>query len=240
MHEFGHGVYERQVDPALERTPLCNGVSLGMHESQSRMWENLVGRSLPFLRWFYPRLQEAFPSQLGSVEVEDFYRAVNKIEPSFIRVDADQVTYNMHVILRFELEQEIVTGAIALEDVPEAWNAKMKEYLGVDVPDDRRGVLQDVHWSGGGFGYFPTYSLGNVISLQIWEKVREASPGSGRAVRARRVCAAARVARAERASLRAQVHAAGDAATGGRLAARRRPVPPLPKDKVGELTGAAA
>jgi len=176
MHEFGHGLYERQVDPALERTPLCNGVSLGLHESQSRMWENLVGRSLPFLRWLYPRLQEAFPTQLGSVAVEDFYRAVNKIEPSFIRVDADQVTYNMHVILRFELEQEIVSGLIPLKDLPEAWNAKMKEYLGVDVPDDRRGVLQDVHWSGGGLGYFPTYSLGNVISLQIWEKVREAIP----------------------------------------------------------------
>jgi carboxypeptidase Taq len=110
------------------------------------------------------------------VELEDFYRAVNKIEPSFIRVDADQVTYNMHVILRFELEQEIVTGAIALADVPEAWNAKMQEYLGVDVPDDRRGVLQDVHWSGGGFGYFPTYALGNVMSLQIWERVYEAIP----------------------------------------------------------------
>jgi carboxypeptidase Taq len=176
MHEFGHGLYEHQVDRSLERTPLCGGVSLGLHESQSRMWENLVGRSLPFLRWFYPRLQEAFSAQLGSVEVEDFYRAVNKIEPTFIRVDADQVTYNMHVILRFELEQEIVTDAIALADVPEAWNAKMKEYLGVDVPDDRRGVLQDVHWSGGGMGYFPTYSLGNVMSLQIWERVREAIP----------------------------------------------------------------
>jgi carboxypeptidase Taq len=176
MHEFGHGLYERQVDPALERTPLCGGVSLGLHESQSRMWENLVGRSLPFLRWYYPRLQEAYPAQLGSVEVEDFYRAVNKIEPTFIRVDADQVTYNMHVILRFELEQEIVTEALALADVPEAWNAKMKEYLGIDVPDDRRGVLQDVHWSGGGMGYFPTYSLGNVMSLQIWERVREAIP----------------------------------------------------------------
>jgi carboxypeptidase Taq len=176
MHEFGHGLYERQVDPALERTPLCNGVSLGLHESQSRMWENLVGRSLPFLRWFYPHLQAAFPAQLGSVEVEDFYRAVNKIEPSFIRVDADQITYNMHVILRFELEQEIVAGSIALEELPEAWNTKMKEYLGVEVPDDRRGVLQDVHWSGGGIGYFPTYSLGNVISLQIWEKVRESIP----------------------------------------------------------------
>jgi carboxypeptidase Taq len=176
MHEFGHGLYERQVDPALERTPLCGGVSLGLHESQSRMWENLVGRSLPFLRWFYPQVQKAFPDQLGSVELEDFYRAVNKIQPTFIRVDADQVTYNLHVILRFELEQEIIGGSVALKDLPEAWNARMKEYLGVDVPDDRRGVLQDVHWSGGGLGYFPTYSLGNVISLQIWQKVREAIP----------------------------------------------------------------
>jgi carboxypeptidase Taq len=176
MHEFGHGLYERQVDPALERTPLCTGVSLGIHESQSRMWENLVGRSLPFLRFLYPRIQEAFPEQLGSVEVDEFYRAVNAIQPSLIRVDADQVTYNMHVILRFELEQEIIAGHVALEDVPEAWNARMKEYLGIDVPDDRRGVLQDVHWSAGGMGYFPTYSLGNVISLQLWERVREALP----------------------------------------------------------------
>jgi len=176
MHEFGHGLYERQVDPALDRTPLGTGVSLGLHESQSRMWENLVGRSLPFLRWLYPKLQETFSAQLGSVDVEEFYRAVNKIQPSFIRVDADQVTYNMHVILRFELEQDIVLERIALKDLPEAWNAKMKEYLGIDVPDDRRGVLQDIHWSGGGFGYFPTYSLGNVISLQIWERVREAIP----------------------------------------------------------------
>ncbi len=176
MHEFGHGLYEHQIDPALERTPLCTGVSLGIHESQSRMWENLVGRSRPFLRFLFPRLQEAFPEQLGSVEVDDFYRAVNKIQPSLIRVDADQVTYNMHVILRFELEQEILAGSIALKELPEAWGARMKEYLGIDVPDDRRGVLQDVHWSGGSMGYFPTYSLGNVISLQIWEKVREALP----------------------------------------------------------------
>lgn len=176
MHEFGHGLYERQVDPALERTPLCTGVSLGLHESQSRMWENLVGRSLPFLRFLFPRLQQAFPEQLGAVDVEGFHRAVNKIEPSLIRVDADQVTYNMHVILRFELEQEVLAGSVRLKELPEAWNARMKEYLGVDVPDARRGVLQDVHWSGGAIGYFPTYSLGNVMSLQIWERVRDALP----------------------------------------------------------------
>jgi carboxypeptidase Taq len=176
MHEFGHGLYERQVDPALERTPLCDGVSLGIHESQSRMWENLVGRSLPFLRFAYPRIQELFPEQLGSVGLDEFYRAVNAIQPSLIRVDADQVTYNMHIILRFELEQEIIAGSVGLEELPEAWNARMKEYLGIDVPDDRRGVLQDVHWSAGGMGYFPTYSLGNVISLQMWERVREDLP----------------------------------------------------------------
>jgi len=176
LHEFGHGLYERQINPALERTPLCTGVSLGIHESQSRMWENLVGRGLPFLRWLYPRLQREFPEQLGAVEVDEFYRAVNKIQPSLIRVDADQVTYNLHIILRFELEQEILGGSVALDELPGAWAARMEEYLGIEVPDDRRGVLQDVHWSGGGFGYFPTYSLGNVISLQMWERVREAIP----------------------------------------------------------------
>jgi carboxypeptidase Taq len=117
-----------------------------------------------------------FPEQLGSIAVEDFYRAVNKVQPSLIRVDADQVTYNMHIILRFELEQDLLAGSVALDELPEAWAERMRAYLGIEVPDDRRGVLQDVHWSGGGFGYFPTYSLGNVISLQIWERVREAIP----------------------------------------------------------------
>jgi carboxypeptidase Taq len=174
MHEFGHGLYERQIDPALERTPLCTGVSFGLHESQSRMWENLVGRSLPFLRWFFPHLQRAFPAQLNGVDTDAFYRAVNKVQPSLIRVEADQVTYNMHIILRFELEQEIFDGRVSLRDLPEAWAARMHDYLGMGVPDDRRGVLQDVHWSSGGFGYFSTYSLGNVYSLQIWERVRAA------------------------------------------------------------------
>jgi carboxypeptidase Taq len=169
MHEFGHGCYEHQVDPSLERTPLCSGVSLGLHESQSRMWENLVGRSLPFWRYFFPRIQQAFP-QLGSVELDTWYRAVNKVQPTLIRVDADEVTYNFHVILRFELEQDIVNGTIELADLPELWDAKMEKYLGIDVPDEARGVLQDVHWSFGGLGYFPTYSLGNVMSVQIWER----------------------------------------------------------------------
>ena len=176
MHEYGHGLYEHQVDRALERTPLGSGVSLGLHESQSRMWENLVGRSLPFWRGFYGRVQDHFPAQLGSVELERWFAAVNRVHPSLIRIHADEVTYNMHVILRFELEQEIVNQRIALRDLPEAWNARMEEYLGIEVPSDAEGVLQDVHWSGGAIGYFSTYSLGNVMSLQIWERVLEELP----------------------------------------------------------------
>jgi carboxypeptidase Taq len=173
MHEFGHGVYEWGVDESIAGTPLGSGVSLGLHESQSRTWENLVGRSRSFWRFFYPRLQEAFPGQLRSVDEEAFYRAVNKVHPSLIRIDADEVTYNLHIILRFELEQELIDERLVVRDLPGAWNARMEEYLGVDVPDDARGVLQDMHWAGGGFGYFPTYSLGNVISVQIWERLKE-------------------------------------------------------------------
>jgi carboxypeptidase Taq len=176
MHEFGHGLYEASVDPALERSPLASGCSLGLHESQSRTWENLVGRSRPFWRYFYPTLREAFPATLGGVDEEAFYRAVNKVQPSLIRVEADEATYNLHVILRFELEQLLVEGRLDVAGLPEAWNARVKDYLGLDVPDDARGVLQDVHWSGGAFGYFPTYALGNVIAAQIWEAIRADMP----------------------------------------------------------------
>jgi carboxypeptidase Taq len=176
MHEYGHGLYEHQVDTAFQRTPLGSGVSLGLHESQSRMWENLVGRSRPFWNLFYPRVQATFPEQLGKVELEAFYRAVNRVQPSLIRIKADEVTYNMHIILRFELEQDLVNGRVELAELPELWNAKMDEYLGVEVPDDANGVLQDVHWSAGTMGYFPTYSLGNVISVQIWERLRRDLP----------------------------------------------------------------
>lgn len=176
MHECGHGLYENGVGAGLYRTPLARGTSLGMHESQSRMWENLVGRSRPFWRFFYPSLQKTFPAQLGNVDLETFYRAINKIHPSLIRVEADEATYNLHIILRFELEQEIFAGAVSLRDLPEAWNDRMKSYLGVDVPNDAQGVLQDIHWSSGQFGYFPTYSLGNIIACQIWEKALEAMP----------------------------------------------------------------
>jgi carboxypeptidase Taq len=173
MHEFGHGVYEWGVDPELQRTVLGSGVSLGVHESQSRTWENLVGRSRPFWRFFYPQLQETFPAQLRSVDEETFYRAVNKVHPSLIRIDADEVTYNMHIILRFELEQELIDGQLAVKDLPDEWNKRMDEYLGVAVPDEARGVLQDMHWAGGSMGYFPTYSLGNVMSVQIWDRMKE-------------------------------------------------------------------
>ena len=170
MHEFGHGVYEWGVAPELHRTPLGTGVSLAVHESQSRSWENLVGRSRAFWRHFYPQLQETFP-QFGAVDEEAFYRAVNKVHPSLIRIDADEVTYNMHIILRFELEQELIEGRVDLNDLPQEWNSRMDQYLGIDVPDDARGVLQDMHWAGGSLGYFPTYALGNVISVQIWDRL---------------------------------------------------------------------
>jgi len=172
MHEFGHGVYEFDVDARLARTPLASGTSSAIHESQSRLWENLVGRSRGFWRWFYPQLQPLFPDALGSIDEDAFVRSISAIRPGLIRGDADEATYGLHIILRFELEQELLAGSVAIRDLPEIWNARMKEYLGVDVPDDAHGVLQDMHWSIGLFGYFPTYQLGNVISVQIWERAR--------------------------------------------------------------------
>jgi carboxypeptidase Taq len=177
MHEFGHGLYENQVDPSLERTPLARGVSLGMHESQSRMWENLVGRSQPFWRRFFPRLQELQPDALAGYDVERWYREVNTVEPTLIRVEADETTYNLHIILRFELEQAMLADEFPLEQLPEEWNRRIWDYLGIEVPNDTEGVLQDVHWSGGSIGYFPTYALGNLISAQIWEKITAEVPG---------------------------------------------------------------
>ncbi len=170
MHEFGHGVYEFDIDESLARSPLGSGTSSAIHESQSRMWENLVGRSRGFWRWFYPQLQPLFPDTLGEIGEDAFVRAVSAIRPGLIRGDADEVTYGLHIILRFELEQELLAGTVAIRDLPEVWNARMKDYLGVDVPDDAHGVLQDMHWSVGLFGYFPTYQLGNVVSVQIWER----------------------------------------------------------------------
>jgi carboxypeptidase Taq len=171
IHEFGHGLYEHQIDESLERSPLARGVSLGMHESQSRMWENLVGRSLAFWRHFFPRLQELYPDRLAGYDDERWYREVNSVEPSLIRVEADEATYNLHIIIRFELEQAMLASDFDLDRLPDEWNSRVWDYLGIDVPDDTRGVLQDVHWSGGSIGYFPTYALGNLISAQIWERV---------------------------------------------------------------------
>ena len=176
MHEFGHGAYEHGVSHDLERTPLARGTSLGLHESQSRLWENLVGRSRPFWRFFYPQLQAHFPEALGDVELDEWYRSINWVSPTYIRVEADEATYNLHVILRFELEQELLSGAVAPEDLPGVWSERMGAYVGVEPPDDRHGVLQDVHWAAGHIGYFSTYALGNVISAQVWEKVVEALP----------------------------------------------------------------
>ncbi len=176
LHELGHALYEGGVNPAYERTPLADLKSLGLHESQSRIWENAVGRSLPFWKFFYPHAEAAFPEQLRGIGPERFYRAVNKVQPSLIRVDADELTYDLHIIVRFELEQEIFSGALAPRDLPEAWNEKVRAYLGLDVPNDAQGVLQDLHWFEGAFGYFPTYSLGNVIAGQLWRAVNEAIP----------------------------------------------------------------
>lgn len=169
MHECGHGLYEAGIAEELKRTPVGHGESLSLHESQSRMWENMVGRSRAFARLLAPKLAELFDA--GGFEPEVLYRAVNRVEPSLIRVEADEATYGLHIVLRFELEQELVEGRLTVPELPAAWNAKVKDYLGIDVPDDAHGVLQDVHWSGMSFGYFPTYALGNLIAGQLWGRV---------------------------------------------------------------------
>ena len=176
MHECGHGLYEWGSSAALDRTPLAGGASSALHESQSRLWENVVGRSLPFWRWFYPRVRDTFPEQLGDVSLERFHKAVNRARRGYIRVDADETSYGLHVMLRFELEQELISGRLAVKDLPDAWNTRFEELLGLEVPNDRVGVLQDAHWAGGLFGYFPTYLLGSVLSVQIWERAVEAIP----------------------------------------------------------------
>jgi carboxypeptidase Taq len=172
MHEAGHGMYEQGSPKAWDLSPLAGGVSLGIHESQSRLWENIVGRSKAFWSRYIGPLQSEFPS-LAGVSLDEFYGMINKVEPSLIRVEADEVTYNLHVLVRFEIECDVLTGALAVNDMPEAWNAKYKEYLGIDVPNDAQGCLQDVHWSMGSIGYFPTYSMGNLLSYQFWNELRK-------------------------------------------------------------------
>lgn len=170
MHECGHGLYEAGLPAALRRSPIGSTESLGMHESQSRLWENMVGRGRPFCSVLAPRIAALAGGELGHLDADVLYRAVNRVKPSFIRVEADEATYALHIILRFELEQALIEGSLKVEDLPEAWNALFQEYFGLTVTDDGDGVLQDVHWSAGLIGYFPTYALGNLIAGQLWER----------------------------------------------------------------------
>lgn len=167
IHEGGHALYELHVDPSLRFTALAGGSSIGLHESQSRLFENYVGRSREFLSFLWPKLLELFPENLAGVSFEEFYRAVNRVEPSLIRTEADELTYSLHVMVRYELEKQLLNGSMTVAELPAAWNRLYKEYLGVDVPDDAQGVLQDVHWSQGSFGYFPGYALGTAYAAQM-------------------------------------------------------------------------
>jgi carboxypeptidase Taq len=176
MHECGHGLYEAGIDPSLRRTPLGTGEALGLHESQSRMWENMVGRGRPFADYLAPRIADLFAGPVAGLDPDGFYRAVNRVHPTFIRVEADEATYGLHIILRFELEQEMIDGRIAVEDLSEVWNERFRSYFGLEVPDDAHGVLQDVHWAAGLIGYFPTYAIGNLVAGQLWERVRTDLP----------------------------------------------------------------
>lgn len=176
MHEAGHAMYGQGLAEKYKRHPLRGAASLAIHESQSRLWENIIGRSKEFWTFFYPSLQMLFPDQLENVSLTDFYHGINKVEPSFIRVEADEATYNLHVMLRLEIELGLMEGTIAVADLPEIWNSKMNEYLGITPPNNGVGVLQDVHWSGGMIGYFPTYALGNLASVQLWDKLLEENP----------------------------------------------------------------
>jgi carboxypeptidase Taq len=176
MHESGHAMYEQGIGEDIDGTMLGWGTSLGVHESQSRLWENLVGRSRGFWNWAFPQLQAAFPDQLGKTDAEAFYRAINRVQPSFIRVEADEATYNLHIMLRFELEMEMIGGNIPVADLPRQWNERFEAYFGMTPPTDTLGVLQDVHWSSGLIGYFPTYALGSILSVQFYNAAVAAHP----------------------------------------------------------------
>ncbi len=176
MHEGGHGMYEQGVNPVLNRTPLAEGTSLGIHESQSRLWENQVGRSRAFWKHYFPKLQETFP-ELKNVTAEKFYHGINRVRPSFIRVESDEVTYNLHILLRYEIEKALIEGSMKVDEIPEAWAAKAQEYLGITPSNDAEGALQDIHWSHGSFGYFPTYTLGNLYSAQFFHTAKKQIDG---------------------------------------------------------------
>jgi carboxypeptidase Taq len=177
IHESGHALYDQGLPEEHFGTPLAESISLGIHESQSRLWENNVGKSRSFWNYFYPKLQKEFPKPFKSIPTEAFYKAINAVSPSLIRTQADEVTYNLHIIIRFEIEKEMIEGSIDLAKLPEIWRFKMKKYLGIDVPTDKEGVLQDVHWSTGYIGYFPTYSLGNLYAAQLYDTMAKQIPG---------------------------------------------------------------
>jgi len=176
IHEGGHGLYEQGLPREHHGTPLGESLSLGIHESQSRLWENSVGRSRPFWKYFFPILKETFPTQLRDTSVDTFYAAINSVKPSLIRVEADEVTYNLHIMVRFEIELDVIEKRIGVEDLPDLWRDKMKEYLGIVPATEAEGVLQDVHWSFGAFGYFPTYTLGNLYAAMLFEKANTDLP----------------------------------------------------------------
>ncbi|MFW9896654.1 MAG: carboxypeptidase M32, partial [Candidatus Thorarchaeota archaeon] len=176
IHEYGHAIYEMGIKKELHDTILCSGTSMGIHESQSRMWENVVGRSKEFWMYWYPTFLEYFPENLKGVPMEEFHRAINIVEPSFIRVNADEVTYGLHIIMRFEIEKDLIEGKIQIRELPEIWNTKFEELLGIVPPNAAQGVLQDVHWSMGSIGYFPSYFLGNLYGAQIYAKALDKMP----------------------------------------------------------------
>ena len=175
IHEGGHAVYEQGSSPSLARTPLAGGASMGAHESQSRLWENAIGRSEAYWRGQFAAVRQAFPEQFATVDAAAFARALNKVKPSLIRIEADEVTYNLHIIVRYELEKALINGDVTIESLPGLWNAKYHEYLGIEPTNDSEGVLQDIHWSSG-FGYFPSYTLGNLYSAQIYSALRKHFP----------------------------------------------------------------
>jgi carboxypeptidase Taq len=223
IHEGGHALYEQGFRPEDRRTWLAQAPSLGIHESQSRMWENMIGRSLPFWRHYAPSLRAAYPGQLDAVTPEDLHRAINLVRPSFIRVEADECTYNLHIILRFEIELALIEGQVRVAEVPELWNHKIRQYLGLDVPNDALGCLQDIHWSHGSMGYFPTYALGNLYAAQLFEKIESDVPALW-------VQVAAGDFTALRDWLREHVHRAG----------RRKTAPEIVRDATGRAPGPEA
>ncbi len=183
IHEAGHGMYEQGFDPAYEDTPVDDAPSLGLHESQSRLWENIVGRSREFWEHYAPVMREAFPDQLADAGADDLFQAANRVEPTLIRVEADEVTYNMHVLIRFELELALMRDQLDVAELPEAWNAAYERSLGVVPPNDSMGVMQDIHWSHGSFGYFPTYTLGNIYAGLLWDAYRAVEPDVAELIR---------------------------------------------------------